>query len=357
VNTHVTDRLSLYLDGELAAEARSEVEDHLRSCAACARHLEELAAVDAAARELPVPAPPRYFDTLPARVRARLPAPRRRTPPVWMWAAAAGIVLAALAPLVFRQAVSPVPEAALTEEEPRPVAPPPTVAYGAPAEAPAAAPALDKLGAKDAVRAKAASPAGKPEPARGRAAENDSRVPAAPPPPPAPAPQVQKHNGPWAQVPQAAARSDEAGASTRVEEELPVRAPLADAPRDAAEGKVEREQREQARRGLSGSTATFAQAPTEETRYRSLLARRPASAAEDRQVHDEWRAFVASYPSSPRADEARVRALEALLSAYRREGEARDRERLREEAGLYLQRSDAAQAPRVRALLEAAALQ
>ena len=356
MNTHVTDRLSLYLDGELAAGARSEVEDHLRSCAACARHLEELAAVDAAARELPVAAPPGYFDTLPARVRARLPAPRRRTAPVWVWAAAAGIALAALAPLVLRQTVSPVPEADRTEEEPRPVAPPPTAAYGAPAEAPTAAPALDQLGKKEEVRAKAASPAGKPAPALGRAAENVSRAPAAPPPPP-PAPQVQKHNGPWAQAPQAAARSDEAGASSRVEEELPARAPRADAPRDAAEGKVEREERQEARRGLCGSTATFAQTPTEETRYRSLLARRTVSAAEDRQVHDEWRAFVASYPSSPRADEARVRALEALLSAYRRDGEARDRERLREEAGLYLQRSDAAQAPRVRALLEAAALQ
>src|SRR6185436_15664420 len=124
--------------------------------------------------------------------------------------------------------------------------------------------ALDKLGKKEAVRAKAASPAGKPAPALGRAAENVSRAPAALPPPPAPAPQVQKHNGPWAQAPQAAARSDEAGASTRAAEELPERAPLADAERDAAEGKVEREQRQEARRGLSGSTATFAQAPTEE---------------------------------------------------------------------------------------------
>ena len=85
-----------------------------------------------------------------------------------------------------------------------------------------------------------------------------------------------------------------------------------------------------------------------------MLARQAASAGEDRQLHDLWRAFAASYPASPRADEARVRALDALLSAYRRSGEARDRERLREEAGLYLRRHDAAQAPRVRAILEAA---
>ena len=53
----------------------------------------------------------------------------------------------------------------------------------------------------------------------------------------------------------------------------------------------------------------------------------------------------------------RVRALEALLSAYRSGGEARDLQRLREEAALYLQRSDAAQAPRVRAMLERDSLQ
>ena len=108
---------------------------------------------------------------------------------------------------------------------------------------------------------------------------------------------------------------------------------------------------------MSANVLTYAQAPAEETRYRALLARRTATAAEDRQLHDEWRALAASFPAGARADEARVRALDALLSAYRRAGEARDRERLREEAGLYLQRADAEQAGRVRAILEAAGMQ
>ena len=42
MSAHVLDRLSMYLDGELAEAARAEVELHLRGCAACARHLEEL---------------------------------------------------------------------------------------------------------------------------------------------------------------------------------------------------------------------------------------------------------------------------------------------------------------------------
>lgn len=366
------DRLSEYLDGELPAFARSEVESHLRGCAACARHLEELAAVDAAARELPVPAPPGYFDSLPARVRVRLPARRRKSPPVWVWAAAAGIAVAAVVPLLFEQTRSPLPEPALVREQAppspaiasTPAAPPREEApAAAPADVPAAGRAHDKVAAKDVG-------AMKPAPYEARAAEN-----AAAPPPAAAAPpaQVQKHGGPWAQAPSGApapprlATSDEsqkpqaARAAARPDEARPETAQMEEAratreiQRQAgAEVKGEREQ--DRRSGLAGSIMTFAQAPTEETRYRALLARRTASAAEDRQLHDEWRALAASYPTGAHADEARVRALDALLSAYRREGEARDRERLREEAGLYLQRSDAAQARRVRAMLQEAGL-
>lgn len=364
MSAHVLDRLSLYLDGELAAAERSEVESHLRGCAPCARHLEELAAVDAAARELPVPAPPGYFDSLPARVRARLPRSRRRTPPVWMWAAAAGIAIAALAPVLFQQTKAPVPEAAPVRE-PAPTAPAFAVAPAAPAreearaEAPADVPAArlarEKTAVKDqgAIKLKVA-PAGAapaaptPAPLQARAAENA----AAPPPP---APQIQKHSGPWAQAPAGApapapqplGTSDESMAEARAPKEIQLPA--------GAEAKTEREQ--DRRRGLTDAVATFAQAPTEETRYRALLARRTESAGEDRLLHDQWRAFAASFPAGAHADEARVRALDALLSAYRREGEARDRERLREEAGLYLQRADAAQAGRVRAILEAAGMQ
>jgi Putative zinc-finger len=335
VSAHVRDRLSSYLDGELAAAARSEVESHLRGCAACARHLEELAAVDAAARELPVPAPPGYFESLPARVRARLPPPRRRSPPVWVWAAAAGIAVAALAPVLFQQAKAPVPEAA-RNPEPAPTAPALAIATVAPArekpraEAPADVPAAglarDKLAAKDlgSIKLKAS--------------------PAAAPPAAA---QIQKHSGPWAQAPAGAPAPQPPATSDELQRSQTGRATAR-----PDEAHADTAQVEEARDGV----VTFAEAPTEQTRYRALLARRTASATEDRRLHDDWRVLAASYPTGAHADEARVRALDALLSAYRREGEARDRERLREEAGQYLQRADAAQAGRVRAILEAAGL-
>jgi putative zinc finger protein len=361
VSAHVLDRLSLYLDGELAAAARTEVEAHLRGCSACARHLEELAAVDTAARELPVPAPAGYFDSLPARVRARLSVPRRRTAPVWVWAAAAGVALAALTPLLFRQTASPVP-AMRTEETARVAAPPPTIAAVEPVEAvpEGGERAKTRAALKDAGQWK---PGPTPAPLLYKKAQENAAAAR-----PSTTGQIQKHNGPFAQAPaaapppqaptpalasQPAARVDEARAG-EPPEEAPARA-AKEVQREAApEGKLERDQD---RRGGLTDSIELAQAPGEEARYRGLLARQPASADAARKLHDDWAAFAKAHAEGPRADEARVRALDALLSAYRRGGAARDRQRLREEAALYLQRSDAAQAPRVRALLEAASLQ
>ena len=42
VHEEWTDKLSDYLDGELAADERRAVDVHLRSCAACAAVLEDL---------------------------------------------------------------------------------------------------------------------------------------------------------------------------------------------------------------------------------------------------------------------------------------------------------------------------
>jgi hypothetical protein len=359
VSAHVLDRLSLYLDGELATAARTEVEAHLQGCSACARHLEELAAVDAAARDLPVPAPPGYFDSLPARVRARLPAPRRRAPPVWVWAAAAGLALAALAPVLLRQTTSPVPEATRTEETERGAAPPPTIAATETVEAlpEGGERAKTRAAPKDAAPSKPVASAPAPPPLYKTAQENAAAAR------PSATGQIQKHNGPFAQAPaaapppqaptpaqasQTAARADEMRAE-EAQEQAPARASKEVQREAAPEGKRERDQ---ARRGGLADSLKLAQASGQEARYRVLLARQPASAAAARTLHDDWTAFAKAHADGPRADEARVRALEALLSAYRSGGEARDLQQLQEEAALYLQRRDAAQAPRVRALLE-----
>jgi hypothetical protein len=186
VSAHVQERLSVYLDGELPQTERAEVDAHLRGCAACARHLEELAAVDAAARDLPVPAPPGYFDSLPARVAARLPAPRttrRPQPQTWVWAAAAAaLALAVLTPLTVRRTTLPVPEAAEA----------PPYAEGVGREL-----ARDTSKDKNEVRARAVAPAPTAAPLAGGRLEEKAMAPA--PPPPAPAVQAQRHAGPFAQ--------------------------------------------------------------------------------------------------------------------------------------------------------------
>jgi len=98
---HAGERLSAYLDGELPAAEREQVESHLRECGPCARWLEELQAVDDFAQELPVAAPEGYFEAFPARVRERLAARRRRRVPAWTWAAAAAVLLAVVTPLTL----------------------------------------------------------------------------------------------------------------------------------------------------------------------------------------------------------------------------------------------------------------
>jgi hypothetical protein len=105
MSAHPIAMLSAYLDGELGPQDRAGVEQHLRQCGSCGQHLEELAAVDALARSVPVAAPAGYFQDLPGRVVGRLPprAARVRTVPTWTWALAAGLVVGVAAPLVVVQ--------------------------------------------------------------------------------------------------------------------------------------------------------------------------------------------------------------------------------------------------------------
>ena len=109
---HLGERLSALLDGELSAGERAEAQVHLRECPACAQQLEELAVVDAMARDVPVEAPAGYFDELPGRVRTRLRArPRARRAPLAVWAAAAAavVMVAVVAPRMRHEAPLPTP--------------------------------------------------------------------------------------------------------------------------------------------------------------------------------------------------------------------------------------------------------
>lgn len=94
-----TDRLSEYLDGELAHDERLALEAHLDGCPACREVLEDLRAVVATARGLPDLPPARDLwpvvaertgGVLPLRPRAARPSPS------WVRLAAAAALFAAV---------------------------------------------------------------------------------------------------------------------------------------------------------------------------------------------------------------------------------------------------------------------
>lgn len=94
MSAHLEDALSAYLDDELAPAARREAEAHLAACPACRVELDEVSAVRAAVRALPVhPCPPDLWAQVVEQV---VPRPGRRA--VWAAAAAAAAVIALLLP-------------------------------------------------------------------------------------------------------------------------------------------------------------------------------------------------------------------------------------------------------------------
>jgi hypothetical protein len=72
---HWTDRLSEYLDGDLAERERRQLEVHLQSCAECSATLAELESVVTRARDLVHDAP---AEDLWPGIAARIAAPERR---------------------------------------------------------------------------------------------------------------------------------------------------------------------------------------------------------------------------------------------------------------------------------------
>ena len=412
MNGHVEDRLSAYLDGELGADEREVVEAHLEGCRACERHLDELRSVDAAARELTVEAPPGYFESFPARVRSRLPAARPRRVSAWLWAAAAVFALGALAPLLVHRFEEPVSESARREPAAPgaaagglggPESPPGSRAsanslraggLGGPESPPGSRASATSLGAgglggpesppssmasANSLRASEDKPADKVLAAQPK---TDLSVRLAPPPPAperaeaggrlkqrdegpsAPLPyQVQKRaGGPYAQNQAAASTAGAApGQAAPAAQSATVPPPAAvreEVTADAAEVKEPRSddkrEQDQLPREVERAPETlagFSEMSKDAARYRQLIARRAAAPAEARQLHDQWRAFAEAFPTGAHADEARVRAIEAMALAFHLGGDPRDRDRAQGEGEAYLARTDAGQAARVRAVL------
>lgn len=367
MSIHVRERLGEYLDGEIATEERSAISRHLRECPDCRRLLEEMSAVDDAARSLPAEAPEGYFETFASRVRARLHvAPRRGfRPPVWSLAVAAALLLAVITPLTLKEHPAPAAPSvaervaeppALRDLRPSPDAPPVGQAVprtrppagGGPAGVFASPPSRSGAALqerKDASR-NAAPAAPEPEAARAPAPAPAKAQAAA-------APETAKRKAPTAGVatfycdgcdaspsPHLAAREnaeelDATSVSTSSEAK----------PRALAKGRLVP--------GVVGGTAgTDRLAAAGEARYRMLRARTPASAEEARELRREWRAFAESALGAAHADDARVAAIEAAVEAYRFSASPEDRATATADARTYLARSDAPQAERVRTLLD-----
>lgn len=362
---HVTERLSAYMDGELAEADRAQVEAHVLNCPACTRHLEELRAVDAAARDLPLEVPEGYFEAFPGRVRRRLgPAARPRsryTVPLWLGAAAAAVVLALLTPrLLLREPQSRVvaPAAERTAgpaADAAPAAPPATVPGPARPVPPPALPAktdsrddarLADAGARTATRAESDLRAGV---LAGRTREPEQvPMPAAPAASSAPVRQN--------------ARAAGGTAAPGYAEPPPAADELQPAPREAeakakteADGRIEereqaKEQRDKAAFGSHGLQESVT-VEAKDGRFDALLRKTAATPAEARALRDAWRALAREAPAGPRADEARVRAVEAGAEAWRRGRDEKDRAEAQKEGREYLERPDALQRDRVRAVL------
>jgi hypothetical protein len=361
---HVTESLSAYMDDELAAAEREAVSAHVRGCPSCARHLEELRAVDAAAREMPLHVPDGYFEAFRGSLRKRLegsrPAASRPLVPAWALAAAAALVLAVLTPRLLRDARAPGATAT-------PPVPASTLAAPPPAEPPLAE------GQKDARPADADALALRREPPapaqsagtrlqKQRALEQPAAPPAArpavPPPPPAAnaaaAPPARGADAPAAAKEEADALRALGYTGAPAQEDGFARKPQA-ATAEAEAGPGGKADEAKARRdkaavGALQDRADYA--PSGEDRFGLLARRTVASAAEARSLRDAWRAVARDEAAGPRADEARVRAIEAGAEAWRRGRDEKDRAETRKEGRAYLDRPDALQADRVRAALE-----
>ncbi|HEX2800022.1 MAG TPA: hypothetical protein VHQ44_10180, partial [Thermoanaerobaculia bacterium] len=91
--------------------------------------------------------------------------------------------------------------------------------------------------------------------------------------------------------------------------------------------------------------------PESERAFGRLEASRPRTAAEWRHLRDAWIAFAAAHSDDPRADEARVRAIEAGREAWLAGGADDDEATFHRDARAYLEREDALQKERVERLL------
>jgi AcrR family transcriptional regulator len=341
VSAHERERLSAYLDGELPPGERALVAAHLAGCEDCAAFLAGLEAADRAGAQLSAEPPAGYFDGFAARVveriEARKTAARARRPPPWAWAAAAALLLAVVTPLTLhRSGTAPA-------KPPRPAVLGPNQATPAP---PAPEPERKSVPARPAAPSASAPPASVP-PVSGEGVS--------------PAGRTERSNEAQTAFAREPARPSGAaslagGAAPPAMAESGVSpAPPAALPEARGKGPGERVRTQAADSMLERPTrdvevSGFVGVEDAEAAFRRLLGRRPHSVDGWRLLRDDWAAFAAAEPDSPRADEARVRAIEAGYEAWRAGGGPGDEAAFRRDVRAYLERADARQADRVKGL-------
>jgi len=367
VSSHPAERLSAFLDGELSTADRAQVESHLRECPACAHELEELAAVDAFAREVPVPAPDGYFEDLPARVRARVRRPARiPRPALWAVAAAAAVMAVVVTHVVLQHERSVVaPAAPAVPQGPAPatlaasIAPAPP-SFAQPADAGSGARPFSP--AKSEVRGRLQEREEADKPAENQSLRRDARAANVMAPPPATAAPEAAPAPPAPAAARAAAPGFEDRASTpepkvMAESVEAQTAAAGEGARVAAGADARKERARPADRKLGAGGGPFAhpddRALMTNKRYEALLARPATSAAQARALRDAWDLFARDLPADARADEARVRAIEAGVLAWTLGRDDADLAAVRARGRAYLEAENAPQAARVRAALEA----
>lgn len=383
MSAHVLDRLSAYLDGELSPPDRALVAEHLAGCEECSRRLQALGLVDAAARELPAEPPAGYFSAFPSRVRRRLEGDTRARPwrvPAWTWAAAAAALLAVIVPLTLMQARLPggLPQEEKASPAPDFAARPPAT----PPEAPVAAsparpgpPPAERQGRMATPETRAEGSADTPGAVGGRAASADAVAPGgagaaaagAQPTPSAPGlvaenrvPEPKAAFATPAQAPppeKDEAKPSRAGGDVTARETGTASLERARPPAGEERGtRVQGQPEAPPPEGALKRAAPRASVEAERL-YRNLLLRSAQTLGEARELREAWRSFSQLHPEGPSADEARVRVVETGAQAYRLGSDPDDLARLKDDARAYLERKDAAQAARVRAVLEALGLQ
>jgi hypothetical protein len=267
---------------------------------------------------------------------------------VWALAAAAAVVLALITPRVLvRDQRARVPQAA-----PAPVA---TLAGRGPEAVAPAAPEEARSRVAD-----AEAPARRAESAAPPAVRSEQRRLAEPAPlgaPPAPAATSEPAREQSKNAAGAPPTQGYAAAPPAEMDEVQAARPQTAAPAKKMEGapNTAREEEAKGRRdkvALGAAQDRAADAPAGEDGFQRLARRTVSSADEARALRDAWGALARDLGTGSRADEARVRAVEAGIEAWRRSGDEGDRAAAQRDARAYLERPDALQPARVRDALK-----